>query len=59
MKIKVMNLEKFLKDFIVIFIIVSIIYWMFDFIKKMFTKETALVYWVIFLAVTLTYYLLS
>ena len=59
MKIKVMNLEKFLKDFIVIFIIVSIIYWMFDFIKKMFTKETSLVYWVIFLAVTLTYYLLS
>jgi hypothetical protein len=54
-----MNLEKFLKDFIVIFIIISIIYWMFDFIKKMFTKETALVYWVIFLAVTLTYYLLS
>jgi hypothetical protein len=54
-----MNLEKFLRDFIIIFIIVSIVCWMFDFIKKMFVKETALVYWVMFLAVTLTYYLFS
>jgi hypothetical protein len=54
-----MDLGKFAKDFIIIFLIVSVLFWVFDFIKKMFTKETAVAYWVMFLAVSLTTYLFS
>ena len=54
-----MDLGKFIKDFIIIFLIVSILFWVFDFIKKMFTKETAVAYWAMFIAVALTTYLVS
>jgi hypothetical protein len=54
-----MDFGKFLKDFIIIFIIISIIAWMFDFIKKMFTKETAVAYWAIFLTTIISFYIMS
>jgi hypothetical protein len=54
-----MDLGKFARDFIIIFLIVSILFWVFDFIKKMFTKETAVAYWAMFLAVSLATYLFS
>jgi hypothetical protein len=54
-----MDLGKFAKDFIIIFLIVSVLFWVFDFIKKMFTKETAVAYWAMFLAVSLATYLFS
>lgn len=52
-----MNLEKFLKDFIIVFLIVSVLFWAFDFVKKMFTKETAVAYWAMFLSASIATYL--